>query len=674
MRDRAGEISEDVYRLAPRGAPATIPVEHPSDPHATEPFEADYAKRRDAFLDRVRRCAPPEHLAALFHELTRLAAGGPPHLPVFEAALEHVERRRDCADFVLNGILRLLLQFGDDERLPRSLLERARDATLGFKYWPSEPGVDSMCTWTENHQILFHTAAYLAGQAMPDSRFRNSGESGREKCDVARPRILRWLDMRFRTGFSEWLSNVYYDVDLVALLNLIEFCDDAEIRTRATMVVDLILLDMALNSYRGVFGSTHGRSYERSKKWAAQEGMTDTLKLLFGTGSFARLENMSAPSLALGRTYRVPAVLYEIANDRSSTYVHRQRMGIRVAECERWGIGLDDLDGGMELLGLEAYTHPRTIDLFFRMMDRFGWWENAFFSPFRSNQRLVELLRRGRLLPAFARLFERDITRNLREEVNVYTYRTPDYLLSSAQDWRKGYGGDQQHLWQATLGPDAVCFTTHPGPRHFQSPGYWTGSASLPRVAQVRNVVIAIYDARRRPALYVQNRKAFTHAWLPRERFDEVVERGGWILARLGDGYLALRSRQPWSWQEGPGEDRGREIVAAGRRNVWICEMGRRADSGDFPAFVEAVTSAPVSFGSRSVRYESPSQGRLEFGWSGRLRRNGRTVPLDGYARYDNPWVRAEFPADEVTVRHGDHSLRLGWKAGVREASGFLGA
>ena len=27
-----------------------------------------------------------------------------------------------------------------------------------------------------------------------------------------------WLDLRFHTGFSEWLSHVYYDEDLTALL------------------------------------------------------------------------------------------------------------------------------------------------------------------------------------------------------------------------------------------------------------------------------------------------------------------------------------------------------------------------------------------------------------------------------------------------------------------------
>ena len=100
---------------------------------------------------------------------------------------------------------------------------------LGFKYWPDEPGIDSMCTWTENHHILFASAAYLAGQLFPDAIFTNSGHAGAEKMAQNRPRISRSLDLRFRTGFSEWLSHVYYDEDLTALLSLVDFCADAEI-------------------------------------------------------------------------------------------------------------------------------------------------------------------------------------------------------------------------------------------------------------------------------------------------------------------------------------------------------------------------------------------------------------------------------------------------------------
>jgi hypothetical protein len=34
------------------------------------------------------------------------------------------------------------------------------------------------------------------------------------------------------------------------------------------------------------------------------------------------------------------------------------------------------------------------------------------------------------------------------------TEKTPDYMLATAQDDRKEYGGDQQHIWQATRGQD----------------------------------------------------------------------------------------------------------------------------------------------------------------------------------------------------------------------------
>ena len=62
------------------------------------------------------------------------------------------------------------------------------------------------------------------------------------------------------------------------------------------------------------------------------------------------------------------------------------------------------------------------------------------------------------------------------KEVNTYTYRTPDYMLSTAQDYRKSFGGDQHHIWQATLDDEAVCFTTHPGGYGLQARGVLLGA------------------------------------------------------------------------------------------------------------------------------------------------------------------------------------------------------
>ncbi|RIL08132.1 MAG: hypothetical protein DCC71_00620 [Proteobacteria bacterium] len=662
------------YELRPRGpAPAGIPAEPLVDPHAERAAPGDYDARRAAFLDFVRRSPTPSHLAAVFHEVARVAAGGPVHAPLFEAALDYVDARLDCADFVQHGLLRLLLQLAGEPRLPRALLARAKRTTLGFKYHPSEPGADSLCTWTENHQILFAAADLVASERFPDEVFANTGERGRERRARARGRVLRWLDLRFRTGFSEWLSHVYYDEDLVALLTLVDFSLDAEIRTRAAMVADVVLLDMALHHFRGAFASTHGRSYERAKKWTREENTTDAAKLLFGAGSFARSENQCAVSLALSPRYRPPPAILAIAADGERAAVTvRQRMGIALGDLARFGLDPRRDEDAFALLAMEAYTDPRTIAAFVRLLERWRWWDNAFFAPFAASRALLRGLARVRALPLVAKAFEWDLARNARPAVDLVTHRTPDTQLSSALDWRPGFGGDQQHVWHASLGGDAVCFTTHPGPISARSPGWWTGSAVLPRVAQVENVAIALYRIHRRPALHVASRPLFTHAWLPRDRFDELREQGGWRFARRGDGYLALFASPAAHWNESPdaGEDRGRELVAHGRETVWICELGRRASDGPFDDFASRIAAAPLAVRGLAVAYESPSQGRLEFAWRGPLRQRGRAVPLRDFPRYDAPWVRADYPSERIEVRAGGHGLALDWPRGVRALHG----
>lgn len=641
--------------------PAGYPTERKEDTFSSRPFAPYYRQRVRAYLDLCQKSPAPANFKAPFYELTRLAAGRPFHTGIIEAALDYIQERKDCADFLLHAILRMLYQYPGSPRITTDLLERCKQTVLDFKYWPDEPGVDSLCTWTENHQILYASAALLAGQLYPQETFTNSGQTGHEKIEQAKPRIMRWLDLRFRSGFSEWLSNVYYDEDLTALLSLVDFCQDAEIRRRAEMVIDLILLDMALNSYAGAFASTHGRSYELDKINAGMEATSDTSKLVFGMGRFALRDNMSAVCFALSPNYRPPKVLQTIAaNLERPEILNRQRMGIKIAEAEKWGLGFNSFEDGMVYLSLEAYTHPRTIQLVMRMFDRYCWWQNSYFAPFAKKKGLINFLRRLGLLPTLAKFYDWDLNRNTREEVNLITYRTPDYQLSSAVDYRPGYGGDQQHIWQASFGPEAVCFTTHPNQSE-HTPSQWVGSGTLPRVAQVKNVLAAIYRIDTRKGLYLTNRSLFTHAWLPRSAFDEVIERGGWIFARKGDGYLALRSQQPYQWN---GEN---EIVAQGKENIWLCELGRAAVDGEFAAFIERILQAPLKFGRLKVEYGSPSQGNLSFGWKEPLLQNGQAISQSDFPRYDNPYVQASFPSDQIEVRAGDNHLRLDWKNAKRE-------
>ena len=638
------------------------------DDYAYEPFAVDYHTRRQACLELLAAKSPSDPYTAAAH----VTMGQAPGAACIQRAVEAMDARRDCADFRLHAILRLLYQPGGSPLLGEELRARAKEAILNFKYWPDEPGIDSMCTWSENHYIMFTAGGYLAGQLFPGETFTNSGQTGREKMAICRTRIMRWLGLRYRAGFSEWLSNTYYVEDFAPLLNLVDFSQDQEISQRATIVVDLLLLDMALNSFHGVFGSTHGRAYESPKKWATREGTGSTQKLLFGMNVFHG-GNMASTCFALSERYRMPRVIYEIATDFDRpAMVNKQRMGMRLREAKQWGLDLERLEDGMLFLCMEAHAHPRMINLTVRMMDEYNWWDNKFFAPFKKQADLLETARKFHMLPLVLWWYQRDATRTLLEEVNVYTYRTPDYMLSSAQDYRKGFGGAQEHVWQATLGPGAVCFTTHPAAGDDDSPGKWVGSGNLPRVAQAGNVVIALYDISTRRGLYLTHKLEYTHAWLPKDRFDEVEERGGWVFARRADGYLALWSSQPGHWQTEPGEDKDRELIAPGKRNVWICELGRKAVDGDFERFVERIGQAHLHAEGLDVSYDSPSQGRLEFAWRGDLRQDGQPVARRGYARFDNPYSQAPFPGDVMRFEQNGEWLRLDWHALEREASSLV--
>lgn len=673
------------YQIRPATQPPSgYPVEAHPDAFQSAPDALTYEQRRAAFINHVLQNPSPRNTKPVWYELIRMAGGAQPHEGILLAALDFINARKDCADFVLHGILRLLVQFsteaGDQapeaaHRCSDSLVASAKRAVLNFKYFPNEPGIDSLCTWTENHYILYTSAAYLAGQLYPNETFSNSGETGQQKIESNRPRILRWLDLRFRTGFSEWLSHVYYDEDLTALLSLVDFAKDEEIRCKAEKVIDLLLLDMALNSFKGVFGSTHGRAYENTKKWASNEGTTDTMKLLFGMGIYSAFDNMSAPAFALSR-YRVPPAIEAIAKDRSGTYENRQRMGIKLDEMERWGIHPDNFEDGMHYFTLEAYLHPRTIANTLKMFDLCNWWENSFLDAFKPYRGLLRAVNAVGGLPLLARFLQRDICRNTREEVNIYTYKTTDYMLSTAQDYRKGYGGDQQHIWQATLGQDAVCFTTHPAKIEGATPNYWAGSGLLPRAAQYKNVVIAIYNIEKIPALYVPTRHFFTHAWLPKDKFDEVIEKNDWIFARKGEGYLALCSQNPYCWatyRTETGDPQGfqkpngadTEIIVEGVQNIWICQMGRQAEDGTFEQFIDTISSAELSFTGMNVQFQSPGSGRVQFGWEMPFSVDGLEIQLHDYPRYDNPFVKAEYDPVEINVAAGNHTLNLNWEEGL---------
>ena len=192
---------------------------------STEALEpTGYDLRVDAFFDATIEAAPRN----TYSEVMRVTRGVAPDESKIQFALDPLTRREDTSDFKLPGLLWMLYELSDSDLLSAEILSNAKDVILGHKLWPDElltepdpVATDSMVYLTENHFILYAISAYLAGQLYPDEVFAASGETGAEKMETFRPRVMRWLELRYKSGFSEWLSNVYYDEDIPGLVALV---------------------------------------------------------------------------------------------------------------------------------------------------------------------------------------------------------------------------------------------------------------------------------------------------------------------------------------------------------------------------------------------------------------------------------------------------------------------
>ncbi|MFN8493564.1 MAG: hypothetical protein U0350_38545 [Caldilineaceae bacterium] len=236
--------------------------------------------------------------------------------------------------------------------------------------------------------------------------------------------------------------------------------------------------------------------------------------------------------------------------------------------------------------------------------------------------------------------------------VNKVTYKTPDYLLGSAQDYQPGATGDQERIWAAIFGPDAIVFVNHPHEKSGSPADGWLGNGVLPRVAQWKDVLVALHQ------LPADDKVGFTHAYFPTTAFDEYLLRDGWAFARKGNGYLALTAACGLSLTT-QGEYAYRELRSEGRQNVWFCQLGRAAQDGSFADFQTKVLGLAITFAGLTIQAKTLRQDTLAFGWNAPLVVNGQAQALQNDKHYNNPYCVADLPATQMELQFQDQLMRL---------------
>jgi hypothetical protein len=536
----------------------------------------------------------------------------------------------------------------------------AEDATTQEDLDPDNDQYKSEMTfWSENHQILFATAEYLAGQLWPDAIFRVGNHFRVEGQDKSRPsdligqqhmakaklRILRWLNDRLRFGFSEWNSPGYYSEDFTALFNLADFCVDDEIQARACMVLDLMIFDLARFTHGGSFGVTAGRSYFEHKNCGYEQPLGDLIEVLFGTRGGTIVEPSSEPAgaFASSRRYQAPDVLVRIGQDKPNEFIDRSRVSINFEEAGNYNVGFESDEDVMFWWSRGAFFTKEIIASSLERVRRYHLMKtDPFLSVFPKLAGIAEVgtslepslnpIKRGAdlsraildvgsggvgnapidqaVLSKLADLGSVVTEGPVLSRANLYTYRSEHAMLSSVQNFRPGQVSFQAQSCQATLSLGASVWTTYPAAddklglsgKH-DGPNWWTGSATTPRVVQYKNAALVAYKPKDFQFLLFGHR---THAWFPRDAFESgsVIQRRGncnkdsglWTFGKVGDGYVGLFSAQTPEWTAS-GPWTYKELIADGARNFFIFQIGSAADFGSYAQFVDRVSRARIHIG-----------------------------------------------------------------------------
>ena len=170
--------------------------------------------------------------------------------------LSLIDRRVDCADFCVCGLIRYLKNY----EVSPEIAARIRQTLTHFRYWMDQDGFDGICFWSENHSLMFYSSAMLAGELYPEDDFPLAGRTGRDLHTWGKEKVLEWLDDVERHGFEEFLSTVYMCVTFAALINVVDFAEDA-ISRRAAKITEQLLEMLALHTFKGGIVAPQGRVY-----------------------------------------------------------------------------------------------------------------------------------------------------------------------------------------------------------------------------------------------------------------------------------------------------------------------------------------------------------------------------------------------------------------------------
>ncbi len=631
---------------------------------------------------------------------------------LIDNALRYVNNRYDCSDFRVTLFIRILKDYAD--YITKEQYEAIKTSLLGFRYWMNEDNPkDNMCFWSENHQLIFAVSEYLVGQMFEHEVFANDNKKGYEHKALAEKRIDIWLNHRFDYGYSEWNSNNYFPESFAPIANFIQYSTDKERVLRMKMALELMLFDIALGSFRYtdkgrthyVFNTTSGRAYADNKisdkignllrpnlECLLQGEKTRYIEDGWETKYYGRVMVFRLMLQAKQPTgepyYEIPDAIRAIFEDNYTKGLElKQSNSLDIAELVAEGlVGTTD-EHIMLQLGMEAFTDYRIINNTLKYINKNKMLQNEFLAPFRFFNSKI-LIKLG-VLKGISKHIPLLPNGTALQRANIYIYKTPHYVMSTAQNYQADNFGAQQHIWTASITNELSLFTTHPARRFGKdgSPSYWIGNGRNPHSAQYKNINMSLYRLPTKRGIGESHIVRQTHAYCPLQYLEEYTLDyldSGYMFGRSGDTVFMMRSNgKLWyrDLQESIKEDNSmREKVDSEKvfskqydlinetdaeYHYWITQLSTLQEEQSFAKFIKKCLANKVVLDKGTLVYKDNAEMRIEFGKAFFV----DNTPIDtNYARYENKYCGyVERKPKGLIIKCKDKSLELDFEKNIRK-------
>lgn len=627
-----------------------------------------------------------------------------------EGALERIDIREDCADFTANALIRFYLE--NKHRLKDFNKQEIKNTLINFKYWMDQYDgkKDSMCHWSENHQILFAVTEYLVGNEWKNDVFADEN-TGEKHIEFAKERINAWMKQRFYYGFNEYYSNNYYPEDIAPMANFIQFAskEDKNMIDQMKIIMDIIFYDIASQSYKYIdnngntqyaFMSASGRMYMDNK---ASDDTGNRLRpyidLILNNGTdyltnsrnfFVCFKRMYQHKENGEYIYQVPEVIKDIFDDPNKKQVVKSSNGITIKELKEDGFIGQNVDQIMMQTGMEAFSNPEVIDNSIKYLRKNKLFNNEFLNDFK----LVNLwpLTASKSLGALSNMLNPSTNGKAIQRANVYTYQTPYYSMSTTQAHFAGDYADQHQINLSTISNDISVYNSQP--MRISSRGqYFVGYGRLPYSVQDENINISIYQLPNKKGMLEPHIVKYTHAYFPIGLFDEVnlnhLEEG-YIFGKKNQTYVSMAVKSNCEGKlifKNDMENISKEeldkdfnaikssvkdlikttndyrydlIYQGGESHAWITELSSVEQDKSFADFINRILANNYSFIDNKVTYTSNSK-TFDVEYNSYFKINNTDIDVE-YERFESDYVKNAVinrKADEIIFEFNGKSLTL---------------